>query len=68
MGSVQKYRYRVVDVFTDQPWAGNALAVFPKASGIDAVTMQKIARESILSETSFVIPAKRSDCEIGVRH
>jgi trans-2,3-dihydro-3-hydroxyanthranilate isomerase len=67
MSSVRAYRYRVVDVFTDQPLAGNALAVFPDASGIDDATMQKIAREMNLSETSFVVPSTRADCAAGVR-
>jgi trans-2,3-dihydro-3-hydroxyanthranilate isomerase len=67
MSSARAYRYRVVDVFTDQPLAGNALAVFPDASGIDDVTMQKIAREMNLSETSFVVPSTRADCAAGVR-
>jgi trans-2,3-dihydro-3-hydroxyanthranilate isomerase len=49
-------RYRVVDVFTDQPLQGNALAVFPDASEIDDVTMQEIAKELNLSETTFVFP------------
>jgi trans-2,3-dihydro-3-hydroxyanthranilate isomerase len=67
MSSVRSYRYRVVDVFTDQPLEGNALAVFPDASGLDDVTMQKIAKELNLSETTFVVPAARPDCAVGVR-
>ncbi len=67
MSNIRSYRYRVVDVFTDQPLEGNALAVFPDAAGIDAVKMQKIARELNLSETAFVVPATRTDCAVGVR-
>ena len=67
MKSMRSYRYRVVDVFTDRPLEGNALAVFPDASGIDAVLMQKIAKELNLSETTFVVPATRTDCAVGVR-
>jgi trans-2,3-dihydro-3-hydroxyanthranilate isomerase len=67
MRTPRSYRYRVVDVFTDRPLEGNALAVFPEASGIDDATMQKIARELNLSETTFVVPATRSDCAAGVR-
>lgn len=67
MGSAHTYRYRVVDVFTQTPLEGNALAVFPDASGIDDATMQKIAKELNLSETSFVVPATRADCAAGVR-
>ena len=67
MSSNFEKRYRVVDVFTDQPLEGNALAVFPDASGLDDVTMQKIAREMNLSETTFVVPSAREDCAVGVR-
>jgi trans-2,3-dihydro-3-hydroxyanthranilate isomerase len=63
----RSYRYRVVDVFTNRPLEGNALAVFPDAAGIDDATMQKIARELNLSETTFVVPATRRDCAVGVR-
>jgi hypothetical protein len=61
------YRYRVVDVFTQQPLEGNPLAVFPDATGLDDLTMQRIARELNLSETTFVIPSTRVNCAIGVR-
>jgi trans-2,3-dihydro-3-hydroxyanthranilate isomerase len=67
MTTSRTYRYRVVDVFTTEPLAGNALAVFPDARGIDDVTMQKIAREMNLSETTFVLPATRPDCAALVR-
>src|SRR3954452_20007640 len=62
-----KLRYRVVDVFTQRALEGNALAVFTDARGVDDVTMQKIAREMNLSETTFVLPATRADCAACVR-
>jgi trans-2,3-dihydro-3-hydroxyanthranilate isomerase len=65
--SPRSYRYRVVDVFTTQPLEGNPLAVFPEASGLDDVTMQKIAREMNLSETVFVVPPTRASFAAGVR-
>ena len=61
------YRYRVVDVFTQHRLEGNPLAVFPDASGLDDLTMQRIARELNLSETTFVVPSTRPNCTIGVR-
>jgi trans-2,3-dihydro-3-hydroxyanthranilate isomerase len=67
MNRLQPYRYRVVDVFTMQPLEGNPLAVFPDASGLDPGTMQRIARELNLSETTFIIPTERRDCAAGVR-
>ncbi len=67
MASTKSHRYIVVDVFTTEPLAGNPLAVFPNASGFDATTMQKIARELNLAETVFVLPATRKDCAARVR-
>jgi trans-2,3-dihydro-3-hydroxyanthranilate isomerase len=67
MNGLRSYRYRVVDVFTERPLEGNALAVFPDASGLDDATMQKIARELNLSETTFIGPATRADCAANVR-
>jgi trans-2,3-dihydro-3-hydroxyanthranilate isomerase len=60
-------RYLIVDVFTDTRFEGNPLAVFPDASGMDTATMQKIAKELNLSETTFVLPATLSDCAAYVR-
>ena len=51
-----RYRFVTADVFTDQPFGGNPLAVLPDARGIDVPLMQKIAREFNLSETVFVLP------------
>jgi len=67
MGRDQEYRYRVVDVFTEHPLEGNALAVFPEAAAMDATTMQRIARELNLAETAFVLPPTRRDCAARVR-
>ena len=52
------YAYDVVDVFTARQLEGNALAVLPDARGLDAQTMQRIAREFNLAETAFVFPAR----------
>lgn len=46
--------FRLVDVFTPRPLAGNQLCVVPEPVGIDAVTMQAIAHEIAFSETTFV--------------
>ena len=62
-----RHRYRVVDVFTAEQLQGNPLAVFPDATAMDQITMQKIARELNLSETTFVLPPTRADCLARVR-
>ncbi|HTX24852.1 MAG TPA: PhzF family phenazine biosynthesis protein [Steroidobacteraceae bacterium] len=67
MAIEREFRYRVVDVFTERALEGNPLAVFPDASNLDAATMQRIARELNLSETTFVLPATRADCAARVR-
>ncbi|WFM72741.1 PhzF family phenazine biosynthesis protein [Halomonas sp. CKK8] len=46
--------YFLLDVFTDRAFAGNPLAVFPHAEGLESGTMQAIANELNLSETVFV--------------
>lgn len=48
--------YVVYDVFTDTPFGGNQLAVFPDASGLPEDKLQKIAAEFNYSETTFVYP------------
>ena len=55
----RSYRLRTVDVFTTRQLAGNPLAVVLGADGLSTETMQSIAREMNLSETTFVLPAER---------
>ena len=43
-----------LDVFTSRPLTGNGLAVVHHADGLDDATMLAFARETKLSETSFV--------------
>ena len=50
------YTFYTADIFTDQLFGGNPLAVFPQAKGLTSTQMQQIAREFNLSETIFVLP------------
>lgn len=59
--------YHLVDVFTKKALEGNALAVFPDARMLDDATMQAIAREMNLSETTFVLPPTQSNYAARVR-
>ena len=52
---MQTNRYVIVDVFTDRPLAGNQLAVFTDARGLDTETMQALAHEINFSESTFVL-------------
>lgn len=60
-------RYEICDVFTDRPLTGNPLAVFTDGRELDAPTMQALARELNLSETTFVLPPRASDADAHVR-
>jgi len=51
---VRTYQFVQVDVFTQTPLAGNPLAIFPDAQGLDDAEMQALAREMNLSETTFI--------------
>lgn len=61
------FEYRVVDVFTRCALEGNSLAVFPEASRLDDATMQGIARELNLAETTFVLPPTLPGCAARLR-
>jgi len=64
---MSRYRYVLVDVFTDRPFGGNPLAVFPDARGIGSKTMQAIAKEFNLSETTFILPPTEQKADYRVR-
>ena len=50
--------FRIADVFTEVPFAGNQLCVFPDVpSDLDATTMQALALEIGFSESTFVLEA-----------
>src|SRR5262249_42873015 len=52
----RSYDFVQLDVFTQTPLAGNPLAVFPDAHGLNDTEMQALAREMNLSETTFIFP------------
>ena len=54
--SHRTYDFVQVDVFTQTPLAGNPLAIFPDARGLNDTEMQALAREMNLSETTFIFP------------
>lgn len=49
-------QYLVYDVFTDQPFGGNQLAIFPDATALPEDQLQAIAAEFNFSEVTFVYP------------
>ena len=54
--SSRHYQFIQLDVFTQTPLAGNPLAIFPDARGLNDREMQALAREMNLSETTFILP------------
>jgi trans-2,3-dihydro-3-hydroxyanthranilate isomerase len=52
----RRFAYATVDVFADQRFGGNPLAVFVAADGLDDAEMQALAAEMNYSETTFVLP------------
>ena len=63
-----RLNYHLLDVFTDRQFGGNQLAVFPDPpDDLPAKTMQKIAKELNLSETTFVLPSTDPDCDCRLR-
>jgi len=50
------YEFIQLDVFTQTALAGNPLAIFPDARGLNDAEMQALAREMNLSETTFILP------------
>ena len=57
--TARRFQHVQIDVFTSRPLEGNALAVFTDARGLSDAEMQALARETNLSETTFVFPAGR---------
>jgi len=58
---VSKYEYYICDVFTQQKFSGNQLAVITDAEGLSDHDMQNIAREFNFSESTFVFPSEKEN-------
>ncbi len=52
---MKKLPFYIVDVFAEEKYAGNQLAVFREAGALGGETMQRIARETNFSETTFIL-------------
>jgi predicted PhzF superfamily epimerase YddE/YHI9 len=59
--------YKVVDVFTHEPFQGNPVAVVLDAQGLDTAAMQRIAHWTNLSETTFVLPPTQAGADYQLR-
>jgi trans-2,3-dihydro-3-hydroxyanthranilate isomerase len=61
------FRYLHYDVFTDVPFEGNQLAVFPEPAGLSTDQMQTITREMNFSECTFIFPPEASGTDVRMR-
>jgi PhzF family phenazine biosynthesis protein len=59
--------FRQVDVFTDQAYYGNPLAVVLDATGLTDAQMQRFAQWTNLSETTFVLPPTEAGADYRLR-
>jgi PhzF family phenazine biosynthesis protein len=60
------YAFRIVNVFAESPLGGNPLAVFEDGRGFDDATMQALALQFNLSETTFVLPSERATARVRI--
>jgi trans-2,3-dihydro-3-hydroxyanthranilate isomerase len=67
MSNAKGLSYRVLDVFAEAPLAGNPVAVVFGAGGLATADMQALARETNLSETTFVLGDSARDGAFDVR-
>ena len=62
------YAYRIVNVFTQgrAPLSGNPLCVFERAQTLDAASMQALALQFNLSETTFILPSELASARVRI--
>jgi PhzF family phenazine biosynthesis protein len=59
--------FRQVDVFTAEPYRGNPLAVVLDGDGLSDAQMQRFARWTNLSETTFLLPPRDEQADYRLR-
>lgn len=61
------HQFYIVDVFAEEKYAGNQLAVFTDAASLSPEEMQRLACEMHFSETAFILSGKEHDGGYDVR-
>ena len=60
-------RFRILNVFArDERFTGNPLCVFEDGQGLDDATMQALARQFNLSETTFILPSDKATARVRI--
>ena len=62
-----KYQFYIVDVFAEEKYAGNQLAVVRDAAALSDDEMQKITKEMNYSETTFILSEEKRNGGYDVR-
>jgi trans-2,3-dihydro-3-hydroxyanthranilate isomerase len=57
----------IVDVFAEQKYAGNQLAVFPEGDRFTVEEMKLLARETNFSEVTYILPGRAENGGFNVR-
>ena len=60
------YAFRIINVFAEERLAGNPLAVFDDGRGLDDATMQALALQFNLSETTFILPSTTATARVRI--
>ncbi len=64
---MNRYDYRLVNVFTrGTPLSGNPRCVFEDGRGLDDATIQALARQFNLSETTFILPSESATARVRI--
>jgi trans-2,3-dihydro-3-hydroxyanthranilate isomerase len=61
------YKFYIVDVFAENKYEGNQLAVVMNTNGLSDLRMQQVAKEMNYSETAFILSEERRNKGYDVR-
>lgn len=61
-----EHAFRILNVFAETPLGGNPLAVIEDGRGLDDATMQALALQFNLSETTFILPSERATARVRI--
>jgi PhzF family phenazine biosynthesis protein len=64
--AMNSYPFRILNVFAEQRLGGNPLCVFEDGEGLDDATMQALAQQFNLSETTFILPSAEADARVRI--
>jgi PhzF family phenazine biosynthesis protein len=65
---MSEHAFRILNVFStgSARLSGNPLCVFERGDGLDGATMQALARQFNLSETTFILPSERANAKLRI--